>query len=329
MAAKRQADVRGRPRHRSRLCAPARPTRGWPLHHADMVALGRGAGIDRADRTAGRRAHELPQHGSRGCVGRRRRARPIRLHAHHVRRPPAVAPVPEMRQGLPQDLRRARVAGSATAWCTPPPENRPTSATSIAPIGSGSGWATPRGAPSRVTTSRRSACVGKPICASRRNTRTCRTGGPSAPWSASASIPSPDHRGATFAGRRRSRPGVTVSFCSIRNSTRSRVTRWHVRAHSCLVMWVARSQSFRHDASHSAPRARTTSSAGFGGLVGVAAAFASLADGGGLVGAVAFASLAVFGGLVGAVAPFAGGGSVDGVVLSVGAACSHWAYAAP
>ena len=172
-----------------------------------------------------------------------------------------------------------------------------------------------------------SACAGKPIGASRRNTRTCRTGGPSAPWSASAS--SSDHRGATFAGFRL-RPGVTVSFCSIRNLTRSRVTRRHVRAHSSLVMWVSRSQSFRHDVSHSAPRARTSSSADFGGLVGAAAAFPSSADGRGLVGAVvAFASLADFGGLVGAVAAFAGGGTVDGVVISVGAACSHWAYATP
>jgi hypothetical protein len=144
------------------------------------------------------------------------------------------------------------------------------------------------------------------------------------------SASSPDHRGATFAGFRRPRPGVTVSFCSIRNLTRSRVTRWHVRAHSCLVMWVARSQSLRHDASHSAPRARTSSSADFGGLVGAAAAFPSAADGGGLVGAIAaFASLADFGGLVGAFAAFAGGGTVDRVVLSVGAACSHWAYATP
>ena len=41
------------------------------------------------------------------------------------------------------------VAANATAWCTPPPGSRPISAISIAPTGSGSGWATHRGAHSR------------------------------------------------------------------------------------------------------------------------------------------------------------------------------------
>ena len=241
-------------------------------------------------RAAGRRASALPDERSRRVAGQRQRVRPLHLHAHQVRRPPAVAALPEMRQGLPEDRSMAgagSAAANATAWCTPQPGNRPTSAISIARTESGSGWATHRGAPLRVTTSRqnRSACVGKPIDASRRNTRTCRTGGQPALWSGSAS--SSDHRGATFAGRR-SRPGV--AFCcstwSTRNLTRSRVTRWHVRAHSCLVMWVSRSQSFRHDASHSAPRARTSSSADFGTLA--TAAFA--------------------------------GGTVEEVVLSVGAA---------
>jgi hypothetical protein len=36
-----------------------------------------------------------------------RDARPFHLHAHHVRRPPAVAPLPEVRQGMPEDLRKA------------------------------------------------------------------------------------------------------------------------------------------------------------------------------------------------------------------------------
>ena len=98
-------------------------------------------------------------------------------------------------------------------------------------------------------------------------------------WFVSAS--SPDHRGATFAGFRRS-----ISFWSTRNLTRSRVTRWHVRDHSCLVIWVARSQSLRHDASHWAPRDRISSSSDFGTLA--TAAFA--------------------------------GGTVEEVVLSVGAA---------
>ena len=49
----------------------------------------------------------LPDKRSRRVTGRRQRARPLRLHAHQVRRPPAMAPLPEMRQGLPEDLWRA------------------------------------------------------------------------------------------------------------------------------------------------------------------------------------------------------------------------------
>ena len=63
-------------------------------------------------------------------------------------------------------------------------------------------------------------------------------------------------------------------FAQLEILTRSRVTRWHVRAHSCLVMWVARSQSLRHDASHWAPRDRISSSSDFGTL-----ATAAFADG--------------------------------------------------
>jgi hypothetical protein len=94
-----------------------------------------------------------------------RRARPLRLHAHQVQRPPAVAPLPEMRQGMPEDLWRALVPlppmprpGARLNQGTALPE-----AISIAPTQAGSGSATPGGAPLRVTSSRRrrSACVGR------------------------------------------------------------------------------------------------------------------------------------------------------------------------
>ena len=79
--------------HRSRLVAPARHAAAGSLFLADLVASGRANGLDHADRTARRRASALPDEGSPRVVGRRQRARPLRLHAHQVRRPPAIGSV--------------------------------------------------------------------------------------------------------------------------------------------------------------------------------------------------------------------------------------------
>ena len=66
--------------------------------------------------------------------------------------------------------------------------------------------------------------------------------------------------------------------CLISSLTRSSETRRHTRCQSFLVMCVAASQSFKHCASHSAPRLRISS----GELASVAWGVAACTDGGGL-----------------------------------------------
>src|SRR5262245_22975399 len=66
--------------------------------------------------------------------------------------------------------------------------------------------------------------------------------------------------------------------CLISSLTRSSETRRHTRCQSFLVMCVAASQSFKHCASHSAPRLRISS----GALASMAWGVAACADGVGL-----------------------------------------------
>ena len=157
--------MRGPPQHRSRLSAPAGHTRGWALHDADVVAMGRGNGFDRANRSAGWCSPSLPVDRSRGRNGRRRRARPLRLFAHQIRRPSAVAPLPELRQGLPEDLWPALfpVPAVLPACDTPRSTQSPISALPTEPARLPSACTTSGAVPPRTnTTSRRNrrACAG-------------------------------------------------------------------------------------------------------------------------------------------------------------------------
>ena len=120
-------------------------------------------------------------------AGERRRARRVRLHANQVRRPPAVAAVPQMRQGLPEDLWRALFPVPAVL----PPALRlaeradEISARWTGPTRSPSACTTSgAGSPRRSTSSRpsRPACAGRRTTASRSSTTICRTGGPSESW---------------------------------------------------------------------------------------------------------------------------------------------------
>src|SRR5262245_60545255 len=70
-----------------------------------MVAMGGADGLDLPGRPARRRAVALPDEGSRRCADRCQRGRALRLYADQVRRLAAMAPVPEVRPGLPEDLR--------------------------------------------------------------------------------------------------------------------------------------------------------------------------------------------------------------------------------